>query len=270
MFILSTKKGDNINNNKNMFKNKAKTELERLGFSSNEALVYLSLLDNGPCGTGPLISETGFHRNVVYTALDHLISKKMIGESQVRGKKQFSVVSASYLVEDHREMAKLAEDLAQEIQMRLKLEVQEITTHTGNDEYLMLLSSIINSLPLKSVIYVLGTGGEDFMKYTMKPLWKKYHKLAREKQVKIKMIAYENQRPSLSNLGDESDMYEIKYLASSMENPVGVHVYPEAGVVLNIIYSEADKPVTAVKIKNKLLAEGYLNFFNNLWGMGSV
>jgi sugar-specific transcriptional regulator TrmB len=248
--------------------NNLKENLIRLGFTDNEAGVYLALLSLKSSPAGSIISQTQLHRNVVYTALSHLVAKKLISEKIVRGVKCFSINTPNTLREDFEQKAEIAKNVALDITQRIGNDLQEITIHQGNEEYLQLLSGLLKSMPKNSTKYVIGTGGEDFMQETMRPIWKKYHKIAHAQRIHIKMIAYENQKQALIHDVSKEGIYEIKYLPNNIENPAGIHVYPEIGMVLNIIYSTKETPVTAICIRNKALTQGYLNLFNNFWNLG--
>jgi sugar-specific transcriptional regulator TrmB len=245
-----------------------KNKLIQLGFPSTEVEVYLALLAMGSAQAGPIISKTQLHRNVVYTALSHLSKKKMVAEKTVRGVKHFSTTEPLTFSDEFEQKAQLAKNVAKEILETMPKGEQEITVHQGNVEYLQLLISLLGSMPKGSTKFVIGTGGEDFMQTTMRPIWKKYHKVARAQKMKIKMIAYESQRDAIARDVAKEGMYEMRYLSDEIENPSGVHVYPEADTILNIIYSNKENPVTAIRIKNKQLVQGYLNLFNNLWKLG--
>ena len=240
-------------------------ELQKLGFLANDAVVYLKLIDIGTSSAGPIISSTGLHRNIVYTSLDHLISRKLVEVKEIRGVKTFSAVEPSILLTEFDEKKRIAESIAQSLSQRIGSNKQEITIHEGNDEYLALLTSLLNSMPKYSTKYVLGTGGQDFMDTTMIPIWKKYHKVAHSRGISIKMIGYELQRKTIQSYTDREKIYDIRYLPADQENPAGVHIYPEIGVVLNIIYSTKNSPVTAIKIKNMAFVASYLSLFKNLW-----
>lgn len=242
------------------------SSLTKLGFSEYDSQVYANLAQLKVSTADPLISATGLHRSVVYTSLKHLLSRKLISESEIKGKKQFSAVSPSILVEEFEEKRELANQVARSISSILQSDLQEITIHQGNDEYLMLLTSLIKSLPKGATKYVLGTGGEEFMKQTMLLIWKKYHSVVKKQGIHIKMIGYEHQKESIETHTQKEGMYETKYLPSTMENPAGIHIYPEAGVVLSIIYSDEFNAVTAIKIKNRAFVQSNLILFNNLWG----
>jgi sugar-specific transcriptional regulator TrmB len=248
-----------------MAEKQIKSALLALGMTDHEVNVYLTLAELGACTSGPLIAKTGFHRNVVYTALEHLVDRKFVLESQVRGKKQFVVADPGVIAREFSQKAEIAQNAADEISIIAKREKQEISVHEGNEEYLALLTGLIRQLPKGGTKYVLGTGGEAFMALTMRPIWRKYHKVAKGQGIKIKMIAYESQRKAIAKEVAKEGIYEVRYLPDDIENPSGVHIYPEAGTTLNIIYSTDDRPVTAIRIKNEELVKGQLNLFKNLW-----
>lgn len=239
--------------------------LKELGFSNSEATVYFALLEHGSGSTGPLIASTGLHRNVVYTSLEHLKARKLVSERLIRGVKHFSLTSPEVLSQEFQKKSQIASMMTEEILKRLPNQSQEITIHQGNDEYLTLLTSLLKSLPKKSDKYVLGTGGEEFMQLTMRPIWKPYHEVASDREVRIHMLAYDSQRSAIERDVEGNPLYDVQYLPDEIENPAGIHIYPAINTVLNIIYSNETTPVTAIKIRNKALAEGYLHLFENLW-----
>lgn len=244
------------------------TRLLELGFTANDAAVYLGLLKHGPCNAGPIITETGFHRNIVYTSLEHLGARKLVSEKTIRGRTQFAVTDPSRLADEFDGKAQLAKELSKELHARLTTSPQEITVHQGNEEYLSLLTGLIKALPKGATKYVLGTGDGAFMQETMLPIWEEYHRAAHAQKLAIRMIGYEPQRTAIEPSTRKEGMYQVKYLPANLENPSGIHIYPAIGVVLNIIYSNAQTPVTAIKIKSESLTTGYLNLFENLWKMG--
>lgn len=241
------------------------SNLLHLDFSPHDAQVYLALLKKGPCAAGPLISETKLHRNVAYTSLDHLIGRKLVSETQRNGRKLFAIAEPSVLEEEFSQKSLLAKDIQKEIRALQSRKIPDITVHQGNIEYLSLLSSNINRMPKESTKYVLGTGGEEFMRSTMLPIWKKYHEIAHARKIKIKMLSYEPQRSAIEPHIKKESIYEIRYLPANIENPAGIHIYPNIHTVLNIMYSNHTTPVTAIKIIDEALTQGYLNLFHNLW-----
>jgi predicted transcriptional regulator len=244
--------------------------LIELDLSPNDAEVYVALIAESPCTAGPIIAKTNLHRNIVYTSINHLLESKLISESLVNGKKQLTITDPKIFVEDFVYKTDLAKTVSAQIEAIRKTGAQEITIHEGNTEYLNLLTGLLKSLPKKSTKYVLGTGGDIFMKNTMLPIWNKYHNVARGQQLNIKMIGYEPQRGAIDPHTTPEGMYDIRYLPANMQNPAGLHIYPAIDTVLNIIYADEIQPVTAIRIKNKSLTLGYLNLFENLWKQGKA
>ncbi|NQV89011.1 MAG: hypothetical protein HQ488_01685 [Parcubacteria group bacterium] len=254
-----------------MNKKALKNDLLSLGLNEHESLVYLELAALGAVTSGPLIKKTGLHRNVVYTSLEHLIEKKYVLESKIKGKKQFVIADPNILKQEFIQKSEVAKDVATKISELGVHPVQEITVYEGNEAYLELLTELIRQVPRGGTSYILGTGGEEFMELTMRHLWKRYHKVIRGQGITIRMISYESHRQMLQkDLSGEEDLYDIRYLPDNIENPSGVRIYPEAGVMVNMIFSTPNQPVTAIRIKNNDLVLGQLNLFENLWLMGEI
>ena len=97
--------------------------LVELDFSLYEAAVYIALFQHGPCNAGPIIKETNLHRNIVYTSLDHLMSRKLVTEKIVRGRKIFSAISPDNLRQEYGKKAELATTVAKELE---KIHQQDI------------------------------------------------------------------------------------------------------------------------------------------------
>lgn len=241
-------------------------KLKSIDLNEKEAVIYCELIDQKEAPAGDLIKKTGFHRNVVYTSLDHLKNKKLVTEKTKKGKKYYVPDSPDILLEDLKEKEKIAENLNKQIKNELSEDIESISIHEGNDEYFKLLASIINQMENGDTKYILGAGGESFMENTMRPIWKKYHEVAAKQGIKIKMLAYNDQSKGMSkDLEDYKEIYETKYISGDEKNPAGLHIYPKLNTVLNIIYSDDNSPVKAIKIKDKRLTEGYMNLFKNLW-----
>ena len=244
--------------------------LVQLDFSPADAAVYEALIECSPASAGPLIEATGLHRNIVYTSLEHLIARKLAAKSTVRGRAQFRAVAPTVLAEEFKEKAAVAAAVAAGLAARIKRGAQEITVHQGNEEYLQLLTELVSALPKNGTQYVLGTGGAEFMHETMLPIWEKYHAVAHARGITIRMIGYEPQRAALAPHIAREKIYRMRYLPATAENPSGIHIYPEAQTVLNVIYSDTATPVTAIRIRDKRLAAGYLHLFENLWRAGKA
>ncbi|MCB0358987.1 MAG: hypothetical protein KDD44_05110 [Bdellovibrionales bacterium] len=239
-----------------------------LDFTDNDARVYLSLLELGPCAAGPLIKQTQFHRNVVYTSLDRLIARKLASARIVRGTKHFAATDPQRLAEDFSDRAKIAKAAARELAHRKTALAQEITVHQGNDEFLSLLLSTIRSMR-GGTGYVLGAGGEAFLQHTMLPIWEPYHREAERLNITIRLVCYENQREEIEPHTKTTSIYRVRYLDQGAMNPAGIQFYPSLDLAFHVIYPDESNPVTAIRIVNRALVGGYKNLFDHLWKIGS-
>ncbi|MFA6427217.1 MAG: helix-turn-helix domain-containing protein [Candidatus Magasanikbacteria bacterium] len=63
--------------------------LTQIGFSKNEAKVYLSALESGPSTASKLANEAGLPRTTVYFILNALIDRGVMGKTTEQGKNKF-------------------------------------------------------------------------------------------------------------------------------------------------------------------------------------
>ncbi|MBU1202742.1 hypothetical protein KKH39_01735 [Patescibacteria group bacterium] len=63
--------------------------LKQLGFSDNEAKVYLAALGLGKASAQDIAKQASLKRTTVYSVLDYLIERGVIGKSTERGKTRF-------------------------------------------------------------------------------------------------------------------------------------------------------------------------------------
>ncbi|KKU48796.1 hypothetical protein A3H10_01570 [Candidatus Uhrbacteria bacterium RIFCSPLOWO2_12_FULL_46_10] len=63
--------------------------LNQLGFSTNEAKVYLAALSTGLASAAQIAKKAGLQRTTTYSVLDYLVRRGIVGQSKVRGKTRF-------------------------------------------------------------------------------------------------------------------------------------------------------------------------------------
>ncbi|OGH87830.1 MAG: hypothetical protein A3J93_05365 [Candidatus Magasanikbacteria bacterium RIFOXYC2_FULL_42_28] len=63
--------------------------LQHLGFSKNESKVYLAALESGPTSAQDLAERAGLPRTTVYSVLEYLIERGVIGKTTKQGKTRF-------------------------------------------------------------------------------------------------------------------------------------------------------------------------------------
>ncbi len=80
--------------------------IEELGFTRNEAKVYLFLLRFGRARALKIAEKTGVSSSKVYDVLQRLKSKGVVGELEVEGVKVFTALPPAFLLDYIRNMKK--------------------------------------------------------------------------------------------------------------------------------------------------------------------
>lgn len=251
-------------------KNALQNTLLELGFTTNNAAVYLAIVEFGPCNAGPIVKATNLHRNIVYNSIQHLIVRKLVSEKVVKGRKIFSATAPETLAHEFEHKAELAQKLSTQMKDLSKKESEEIVIYEGRKEYISLLSGLLDDMAPGSVEYIFGTSNGRLMNKYIKSFSKSYlEKLKKNKSV-VRIIAYEKHKEMLEeDLQRLPARYEVRYLPYDLPDPRVLDVYPDLNTVLHNIYSEDGHSVTAIKIVNKVYAKECLQLCEKLWEMAA-
>jgi sugar-specific transcriptional regulator TrmB len=239
------------------------TELLKLGFNKNEAKVYLILIKFGRADAGQIIKETHFHKNIVYDNLEKLISKGLISFI-IEGKKRvFQIASSNSLVEyfeqeekEINERKKEAEKLSKEIntlakQIPLTQEAKVFRGVKGiKNFYYSGIENNQNTLAFGAPQESIDIMGEIF--------WRNLQVKRKEKNIHAKLIF----NPSIKDYGEtiKNKFTEVRYFERDFEPMSETHIQgDEVGI---IVWTK--EPILFL-IKDKLVAESYRKFFDNMW-----
>lgn len=235
-----------------------KRNLLKLGFTPNEASVYLALLDLGETPTGAIIKKTGLHRNIVYEALDELVRRRLAGVAIQKGKKHYRALDPRALIEDARETLDTATATVQSIRRKVKTVAPIVTVYEGSDGWQTAYRRVVKTLRRGDCVYTLGAGADKWVE-AMGGYFIGYEKFCREYDITIRMIAYEWQRGEIE--AHQSQLIrEVRYLTEKHAVPANTEIFPDR--VFLQIYSD---PVVLIEIVNKEVAQGYLQHFLSLW-----
>lgn len=234
--------------------------LQQLGFSENEAKVYLALLEIGFCTTGPIIKKTGLHRNIVYETLDKLINRGLVSLSIQKGKKHFRVLSPAKILQQEKTQFDLAQEIVPTLIKMQKSEKQEVILYEGVEGFKNAHLDAIEQMKKNDTVYVMIAGGKRWFEI-MGSAIKKFDKLRVKKNIKDKVIALENQRKEIE-WQTKRPLFEVRFLPEKFQNPAGTSMYGD--ITLLFLYGE---PVLAIMIKNPQIAQSFKQYFDILWKM---
>ncbi len=151
-------------------------KLKKLGFSENEAKVYLALLEFGFSTSGPLIKKTGLHRNIVYSCLDKLVKRGLASETIQRGKKHFRPLSSEKILKITKDYVGVAKEVVAALERLRKYQPQEIIVYEGKEGFQNAHLDQAESLKSNSTIYVIMAGGKEWYE-NIAGAYKRYEKI---------------------------------------------------------------------------------------------
>lgn len=235
-----------------------KTEqLQELGLTRNESLVYTALLGLGETKTGPIVKKTGLHRVLIYDALNSLIKKGLASSVTKENIKYFQAADPNSLVEFLEEKKAAANELLPELKAIQKSNEgkQLVTVYEGVKGLKSAMSNMIKELTSKDYHYVFASGN---MAPTVGDYYYLYQQEKRKKKIPTKTIYDMSFRA-------HQDIIKATY-ATIKFYPLGpfqtdTWIYKDK--VLIVVYT-ANPPI-ATLIQSRETANSYKNLFESLW-----
>ncbi len=240
--------------------------LVRLGLSKNEITTYLALLSIGKTTSGPLVKKTGIPSSKIYSTLHSLVEKGVVGYV-VEGKiKRFSANRPEVLghLIDLKEQE--LEQTKQEFEAALpslkgEFEVERQVYGVEVFEGLRGIKSVYDlSLELVTAgdcMYTLGY--PRLASQLLNAYFLEYHKKIRSRKIKAKVIYDYDTWFGKKRI--ERPHAEQRYLPKGIQTPGFIHIVKDRVAIMVV----TEKQKTAILIKNKEVAESYLQYFNLIW-----
>lgn len=241
-----------------------KNILEDLGFSKNEAEVYLALLELGLTQAGPIIKTVKLHRMLVYNALESLLNKGLISQVQKKNIKLFQPADPNMLLERTTRLNALAKGILPELKklQQKQTEVINVRTLVGHEGLITNIEQIIDSAARQKdrTMRIIG-GARDRDAYEAFGEWyPDYVKLLHEKKVKKQLLAPEPYSDEFKKKYVVEKNTEMKTLKQGLSSPTYTRITEE------LVSIEMYKPqIVIIQITNKLIAQSYLDAFKLLW-----
>lgn len=241
-----------------------------LGFSKEEARIYLALLKIGQTTAGPIVKKTGLHRQIVYDTLEKLKNKNLVTETIKSNRKNWQAGNPEEILEKIKSKEVIAKNILPELLhfQGLSKHKQEVRVFEGVEGFRAVHEENINRQPKNSVIMIMGSSGWQWTGVMEKAKFlKKFEKIRLEKNIGHSLIFFEKERKNtreiikkywLEQPKEKRRIY--KFLPDQFQSPVGTQVWHNN--ITLIIYSE---PVLIVQIKNDLMVENFKKYFELMW-----
>ena len=241
-------------------------DIETLGFTKNEATVYLALLELGSVSIGAIVKRTGIHKAIIYDNLEKLVKRGLVHYVIKANKKHFEAQDPETLIrfldEEQKllkQKRKLAERLLPDL-VAIKAFVKEkIEASIYKDEGG--IKSVLEDV-LKQRKPILVFGAEGGFKTLLGSYWNNWN-LRREKaKINVKIIYNEKLRKKREKL--EMKSIAVKFIPKEFESPATTFIYGDK--VSIILWS---KLPFAFLVQSTEIAKSYRSIFNLLWKLSA-
>ncbi|MBU1292994.1 hypothetical protein KJ819_02935 [Patescibacteria group bacterium] len=231
-----------------------------LDLTENQASVYLALVRSGEAKAGELIKKTGFHRNIIYTCLEDLLTKKLITSSRVRGVAVYKALSPERLLSSVEEKERIAKHAIEELMLISKSKPsQEVVVYEGVEEFRRHTLRSFNLAKKGSLIRYLGTSPR-WHEVIDKKTERELIRIQKEKGLKLQGIAKAPFKEIESWLKEPNTLTKLRFnpLVGSDTNNVEI-------LCDRICIQSFVEPYLVVEIINKEVAKNYQGYFDFLW-----
>ena len=232
-------------------------ELEQLGFTKNQAIIYLELLKHPEQTGGELSKKINLDRSFTYGILKNLISKGLISFIIKDSKRIYSASHPENLLKDTEEKMKFASKVVSELnQIKSSPDVKNsVEVFEGSSS----LKKLVREILKEKEFYILGGGGQLKTIELLKYEYQHYIKEATSKKINGKIIVSEKNSKFLKNTFKNSEV-KIKTLKKK-ESQINFVIYGDKVA----IYS-SQKPYL-IDIKNKDISNAFKAYFDILWNI---
>lgn len=234
-------------------------QLKQLGFAKNEIKTYLALFELGRSRAGQIIEHTGLHRNLVYSALDSLVSKNIISTME-QGKVAVFEINDPVVLQEHvEEKMDIAKNVVEELQNRLHSKPRDVRVYDGIEGIKRTREKVVEKITSGDTYYILGISN-DQANEELDPFFAINNTKIVKKGAHIKALY--NQSSPLSLLANRKlePGTQARKLPFGAKNPMWITFFQDY-LNLSVVGTE---PVT-FSIRSQEAVSGFVDYFEYFW-----
>ena len=237
-------------------------QLEELGLTRNEAIIYVFLLKIGETTTGKIIKETGIANSRVYETLNSLIARGLVSYNVQKGGKHFSACDPKKFIELEEERKKKIQELIPGLMSLKNNEKKETITavYEGFDGFKTAFKKIIDDCPSGKEIFILGFSEQQSKTESLRLFLSNMNLKSNQKKQKLRIILDSSVKETLGKDREKEKNTEVRYMPKGYVSPAAMDIFED--YVYMFLWGE--KPFVFM-IKNKAIAESFKVYFNFLW-----
>ncbi|MBI4128489.1 MAG: hypothetical protein HY460_00430 [Parcubacteria group bacterium] len=238
-----------------------KDELQILGLTHNEAVVYEALVKSGQTKAGQLIARLDIHRNIVYEALDSLIRKGFVTKIDKRGVWWFQITEPDSILTMLKRREQIADGVIKEIKQARQQIEQQITVYEGVESLRAYWLSTLERFPEGTTDYCIGLPPNNRWEELMgESALKKYVELRARKKFIWKTVLFELEKGQVEHYKNLPGLTEYRLWPRDIK-PVGNFNVMHDTVILQTM---TDSP-RIIEIRDKDIVTVFKNYFDAIW-----
>lgn len=238
-------------------------ELELLGLTEKESIVYIDLLQRAtPTGTSKIVLATKLHGQYIYNALESLEEKSLVKHSIINGRKKFEANSPTRLKHLIDEKKSISDRVTNELlKLSNKTFEQSFEVYQGESSFINHELEMARSTPEEGFWYVISSRETKFVEI-MGDSMQEFIDIAAKKKIKTKAIGIGEDVSWFIKAQEEFPGYEYKMLPGLKKGSASL-------VIRNgsVSFESFEPKPLCYTIHNELVADNYKNLFEVLWSM---
>jgi len=242
--------------------------LEQLNIPEREAQVYIALLTLGLTGVGPIVTKTKLHRMLVYQSLEKLKDMSMASMVMKNGRQHWLATNPSVILDRVKKQEEIAKTAVAELERLRQRSMDDIHVQIlyGRQGLLDNLQASIESAGRTDKLIRIIGGADDKRFYDLLGDWyKTYLALQKQHGVAKHLIAPENHSEHFRKHYASEPGNQFRFMSVGLSNPTFTRITSE--MVSIEVYGQ--EPII-IQIRNKTIAEAYLQSFQLLWQQGKA
>lgn len=234
------------------------SDLEKIGFTRNQSLVYLSLLKLGSTTAQNIIRESGMHRSRVYDSLEKLQELGLASFVVKDFKKYFQAAKPEKLFDFVNEKKEIVNQILPELKKleRMKREEINATIYKGTEGLKTIHSEMLRE---GKNVYVLGAKGLIFS--VLRYYTPNFERERIKKRIKFISIYDKKEVKKFEKEVVKRELFEGKSLPEGFESNSVVNIF---GNKVAIVHWKEKYP-TGFLIENKDVADSFRKWFKLIY-----
>ena len=239
-----------------------KDQLTAIGFTANEADVYLALRELGKTKVGPIVTHTQLHRTLIYRALATLEKRRLVTKVLRGTVSYFQATDPIHLLDGLQEMQRKAQGLVERLKRESAVAEQEIVVFEGREGVLAALAELPTLLKKGEEYFVLGSGGEQAEDIVGKAGMRRYIQDLADAEIRMRILMYQSKQLSATVLDAFRSGFSVEEKVIPYETVETVTIIFTKEYVWFFLYEE---PYTVIRIHNPVFVTSYRTYFELLW-----